>query len=153
MPRGRASAPSVGNTRIDQVQPQPISTVPGQPYGAAAEQQQAQQIAPMSGGGLPPPAGAGGGDLMAMLQQHVAGAPQRGPLVRPTERPNEPVTAGLPMGPGAGPEALTGVGALARQSAVSNNGTLGNLLQTLATQPSASAAMRDLASRALGGAQ
>jgi hypothetical protein len=29
-----------------------------------------------------------------------------GPLDRPTERPNEPVTAGSPFGPGPGPEAL-----------------------------------------------
>jgi hypothetical protein len=30
------------------------------------------------------------------------------PLGAPTERPGEPVTAGLPIGAGAGPEALTG---------------------------------------------
>lgn len=29
-----------------------------------------------------------------------------GPLHAPTQRPNEPITAGLPSGPGAGPEAL-----------------------------------------------
>lgn len=29
-----------------------------------------------------------------------------GPLSRPTERPDEPLTAGLPFGPGPGPEAL-----------------------------------------------
>lgn len=29
-----------------------------------------------------------------------------GPLGRPSERPGEPVTAGLPIGPGTGPEAV-----------------------------------------------
>ena len=33
------------------------------------------------------------------------------PFLHPTARPNEPVTAGLPLGPGPGPEAITGVGA------------------------------------------
>jgi hypothetical protein len=33
-----------------------------------------------------------------------------GALDRPTERPGEPLTAGLPSGPGPGPEALAGVG-------------------------------------------
>ena len=28
------------------------------------------------------------------------------PFLRPTERPNEPVTAGIPLGAGPGPEAL-----------------------------------------------
>ncbi len=30
----------------------------------------------------------------------------RGPLTRPTERPNEPITAGLSTGPGPGPSGL-----------------------------------------------
>ena len=33
--------------------------------------------------------------------------PQVTPLTAPSERPDEPVTAGVAMGPGAGPEALT----------------------------------------------
>ena len=38
------------------------------------------------------------------------------PLFAPTERPDEPITAGIPMGPGPGPEVL-GMGApRARQS-------------------------------------
>src|SRR5688572_23509383 len=40
----------------------------------------------------------------------VAAPPLRGPLVgldEPTRRVDEPVTAGLPVGPGPGPEALS----------------------------------------------
>ena len=36
--------------------------------------------------------------------------PARPPVVRPTERPNEPVQAGLPMGPGPGPTGLPEIG-------------------------------------------
>ena len=37
--------------------------------------------------------------------------PQATSITAPTERPNEPVTTGIAMGPGAGPEALTLPGA------------------------------------------
>jgi len=60
----------------------------GQTYGEGARQQASQRMVPPG----PPPT-----DAM-------------GPFDGPTERPDEPVTAGLPMGPGPGPEALTGVG-------------------------------------------
>lgn len=54
----------------------------GQPYGEAGAQIAAQQALPMS---APPPSAI--------------------PLGAPTNRPNEPVQAGLPIGPGPGPEA------------------------------------------------
>jgi len=73
-----------------------------------------------------------------------------GPLTRPTERPNEPVTHGLPVGPGAGPEALQGVGAAARENAV-EQGTLSHLLTSLASVPNATSAIKDLAARATQG--
>lgn len=60
------------------------------------------------------------GASMAQAPSPVASAtpsmasnlPQVTPITAPTERPNEPVTTGVAMGPGAGPEALTlpGVG-------------------------------------------
>ena len=74
--------------RTDLQQPKlPISTGRGQPYGTAAAQTAAQQAVPM---GNPP-----------------APAPSRVsvPFNAPSQRPNEPTTAGLPIGAGAGPEA------------------------------------------------
>lgn len=59
----------------------------GQTYGQRAEQERAQQMVPT---GAPPT------DIV--------------PLGAPSERPSEPVTAGLPMGAGPGPEAIAGVG-------------------------------------------
>ena len=59
------------------------------------------------------------GASMAQAPSPVASAtpsmasnlPQVTPITAPTERPNEPVTTGIAMGPGAGPEALTLPGA------------------------------------------
>jgi hypothetical protein len=62
---------------------QPVRAAPNQPYGARGAQEAAQQTMPL---------------------------PQVTPLDAPTERPAEPVTAGLPSGPGPGPEALGAAG-------------------------------------------
>lgn len=111
-------------------------TMAGQAYGVAGEQQAALQAVPIpspggtTGGvpaaaGPPPPAPTPGGgpggpppDPNAMADQAFglpAGATGAASgmampgvsLTAPTSRPDEPVTAGLPLGPGAGPEALS----------------------------------------------
>jgi len=58
---------------------QPVQAPTGQPYGQAGAQQAAQRAIPL---------------------------PELGPFDRPTERPAEPLTSGLPVGPGPGPEAI-----------------------------------------------
>jgi hypothetical protein len=63
--------------------------------GDRARRERAQSVIPLPATGRPPPPGS---------------IPS---LTAPTERPGEPVTAGLPVGPGPGPEAL---GAPAPQS-------------------------------------
>lgn len=84
----------------------PVQAPPAAYHGQRKQLEDLQRAAPM---GPPPgptaaPAGAGrttGGAPAAL--------PWAGPLVpldAPTERPDEPLTAGLPIGPGAGPEAL-----------------------------------------------
>ena len=77
----------------------PISTVPGQDYGKAAVQQAAQRAVPMA---------ASPSSIPAQSQAPAAPMPQPGslPHLEPTQRPNEPVTTGLPFGLGAGPEAM-----------------------------------------------
>lgn len=57
-----------------------------------------------------------------------------GAFDRPTERPNEPISHGLPIGPGGGPEVLSNP---AGQPAMT-------LLQQLANQPYASDDLRQL---------
>jgi len=65
------------------------SAVPGQTYGEAGAQMAAQRAVPM---GAPP--------APAAPTAPTSTPGQYGPLDRPTERPNEPLTAGAPFGPG-----------------------------------------------------
>lgn len=163
MPRGPRQ-PSPQSNRTDQLSPAPVTTVPGQEYGQAAAQQAAQRAIPTANGptmpaaqapptGGPPGPPQGGApdpsDLMAQAMAHNGPAGAMA-LNRPTERPDEPVTHGLPVGPGAGPQALTGVGAAAREGSLEQS-TVQNLLQGLASQPGATSAIKDLASRAASG--
>lgn len=135
--------------------PAPETAVPGQGYGIAGQQRAAQRAIPMANGPtMPanqPPAAQQppNNDLMSQLQS-FNGPGESLSLTRPSERPNEPVTHGLPTGPGAGPEALQGVGAAAREGVI-QQGTLRNLLTNLAAQPGATTAIQDLAARAQGG--
>lgn len=133
------SPPGALSRRTDGHPSQIKSAAPGQDYGAATQQLQAQSVAPMAGQTpLPSPA--------APQPQGGAGAHQmpqfNGPsLSDPTQRPNEPITTGSAIGPGAGPEALTfqpvtpgqGTGQmtqlLQRLSATDTTGILGQLMQ------------------------
>lgn len=91
---------------------QKIESVAGQRYGEGVAQQQmiAAMPAPDLRRSLPPtavspsPAPASVDGLMAAAA--AVSANGGGLLTRPSSRPDEPVTAGLPVGPGAGPEAL-----------------------------------------------
>lgn len=65
------------------------SAVPGQTYGEAGAQMAAQRAVPMGAPAAP-----------AAPKAPTVAPGQYGPLDRPTERPNEPVTAGAPFGPG-----------------------------------------------------
>ena len=65
------------------------SAVPGQTYGEAGAQMAAQRAVPMGAPAAP-----------AAPKAPTVAPGQYGPLDRPTERPNEPLTAGAPFGPG-----------------------------------------------------
>lgn len=96
---------------------QPPSAAPNQPYGEAGAQLASQAAIPLprapGPSSSPTPSGAAAGGPAA---QAPGGAPTQaapmappgslGPLNAPSMRPNEPLTAGLPSGPGPGPEAL-----------------------------------------------
>lgn len=82
---------------------QPVTVASGQPYGARQEQVAAQRALPLPAAPpvpAPPPPAPGA----------LPGG--RGPFTRPTEYPNEPLTAGMSIGPGPGPEALAMRGGL-----------------------------------------
>ena len=69
-----------------------------------------------------------------------------GPIDRPTERPDEPLTAGLPIGPGPGPEVL---GAIPDDDALDAQALAPYLptLELMASSPNASTAMRNFVRR------
>jgi len=82
---------------------QPISTVPNQEYGMAKQQADAQRAIPMGASPVasvpvPSPAQSAGNPL-----------PRPGdlPHTGPTNRPDEPVTAGIDYGPGPGSETFS----------------------------------------------
>lgn len=85
---------------------------PGMPYGANQAAQQSIAAAPLAGpSGATSPLAAPGGpapDPAAQLQAVQQYQPQTGNLMADTQRPGEPVTSGLPSGPGPGAEAMPG---------------------------------------------
>lgn len=87
-------------TDLNTPKPLPPTAVPGQPYGEAGKQLAAQTAVPMSPLPVAPAAPA-----QAVPQQPMGPAPGELPgLLDPSGRPDEPLTHGLPFGPGAGPE-------------------------------------------------
>jgi hypothetical protein len=118
---------------------QVLSAAPDQAYGEKKAQMDAQRLAPMGAATPPPPTpqpqsapqGGGGG---AMPQYSGA------PLNAPSQRPSEPVTTGVDVGPGADSSALgilpnpaQGTGQmtalLQRLSSTDTTGILGQLMQ------------------------
>lgn len=104
---------------------QPIGAIPGQIYGAGVDQMALQRAMPapnLAGGGAapvapaPPPASPAAAQAVPgpgaapnyddLLRNAASLREQTGLLPMPTNRPNEPITAGLTRGPGPGPEAL-----------------------------------------------
>jgi hypothetical protein len=114
--------------------------VSGMPnYGDASDLMDLQASAPMASapGVKPAPAAS-----ITSPQQGQQGQPQQPitPLSAPTQRPDEPVTAGSPMGPGPGPEILGSMPSVAGGQSAKQN------LQALAAHPDASPELKRLAS-------
>ena len=95
---GAAQTAYANRTDLNQRGPEPITTAPGQAYGEAAAQREAQPAVPMAGIQTPAP-------QPQMTQTPAAPNPEPGTLsyLHPTERPDEPVTSGIPIGAGPGP--------------------------------------------------
>lgn len=149
-------------TDLQSDQPVAVQTAPGQSYGQRAAQTAAQQQIPLApppgpsapGAGVPAPGGPptpqpGAGQALAGPQPLKATSPEPGELswTGPSERPNEPITHGLPIGAGGGPEVLSGIGALANRQNPQDTAT--KLLATLALSPTAGSQIQDLARLAM----
>lgn len=104
MPRKRQS-PSPYPNRSD-LQTATSAVPTGQAYGARQATEQSLKVVPIAGasgpggGGSQPPSPPGPIDAATNMP------PPQGGLGAPTARPNEPVTAGLPVGAGPGPEGI-----------------------------------------------
>lgn len=127
--------------------PIPMQAVPGQQYGAVKQQIDAQRAVPMQGTPMPPtspqqptPGQPGTPDPLLAQASPVTYPGDHGDPTRPTQRPSEPVTAGLAVGPGPGPEMLPTSPASAQ--------TVGQFLQSLASRPGAPSDIVALASLA-----
>ena len=95
-PLAGAAGPGKYSVRTDGL------SLPSAGYGEGVETQAIKSAAPLAK--TPDPRGATGTAVKQAASQ-AAPAPVT-PLFAPTERPNEPVTTGIAMGPGAGPEVL-----------------------------------------------
>lgn len=134
-------------------------TVKGQPYGEAAAQQAAQRSIPLTPpptaiSGAPQPGSGPQGGVGPSTQPASQGAPMAPGsmnLFAPTNRPNTPITHGLSIGAGAGPEAMQGtpIGMVAQNMAEGDSAT--SLLASLASKPGAGAVLRNLAGLATTG--
>lgn len=129
------SGPGAHSRRTDGGPAQVISTAPDQTYGDAKQQHADQAIAPM-GGAEPLPAAP---NVPATPPNAGGRTPYSGgPFNAPSNRPGEPVTTGVPIGPGASPAAMPNVNAqptgamtqmLQQMSATDTTGVLAALLQ------------------------
>ena len=118
-------------------------TVPGQEYGQQVAQRMAMRNVPMASAPQQPAMPTPSAPPSAPQAPMAAPQPQA-PLLwdHPTERPNEPIHAGLPAGPGPGPEALAPVPGIAQSPTLS-------LLSQLASAPTAPPDLRQMAAFAV----
>ena len=112
-PLAGAAGPGKFSVRTDGL------SLPSAGYGEGVETQAIKQGAPLAT--TPDVRGATGTEV----KQAATKAAPVTPLYAPTERPNEPITTGIPLGPGAGPEAL-GVNRVVSQQKLSD--TLAQML-------------------------
>jgi hypothetical protein len=87
--------------------PLALATTPGGQYGSGKASMDAQRAVPMGSPPVPPAVGPpGGGQGPSGVSPAPLGPPPGTltPLDAPTQRPDEPVTAGAAQGPGPGPD-------------------------------------------------
>lgn len=100
---------------------QPIQAPPGRPYGQGKQLEEAQRAVPAPDAtaddvrSRPPSPSA----ALQIAQAHEM--PPPAPLTGPSQRASEPVTTGMRLGPGAGPEIMMNQQVAARRTQVLND--------------------------------
>lgn len=118
----------------------PAASAPGQAYGAGKAQEDAQRAVPM---GTPEVAGQQAWTPAQGRPEGMAAPGSLGDLFAESARPDEPVTNGAAMGPGAGPEAFGGGAARGSEDLVRLQRYL-RPLEVMANRPGASSVLRDM---------
>lgn len=142
------------NNRSDLLSPKaaPITTAPGQAYGKQTAQAQSQKILPLAAPAGVPAASTPGPNTPPPPPQPAATGKDPGSLswIAPgrAKTHGEPITSGMAQGAGPGPEAMNALGQQAHARQVSEQGNLQQLLHALASQPSASSLIKDMAQQA-----
>lgn len=95
------SGPGQLSQRTDGGPQQVLSDVSGMPYGENQAMEEIQSAAPLAASGQATARATRRGGAGRQAASAAAQGPT--PLMSPTQRPDEPVTAGAPFGPGAGP--------------------------------------------------
>lgn len=117
----------------------PVRAAPGQGYGDAKAQTDAQRSVPMGTPAAPQPRPEG-----------VPGPGQMGSIFDPTDRPDEPVTAGSAYGDGPGPEGLRDPATAQRDADVDRLRAYLPALEALVKRPNVSAETRNFVRRLRG---
>jgi len=84
---------------------QPVQVAPSKEYGQGVQQAAAQRAIPLPNAAAQAPAPGPMSAPSAPVSGPMPG--ELGPLDAPSQRPGEHVSTGLPVGPGAGPEAIS----------------------------------------------
>jgi hypothetical protein len=106
VPRGGRREGRPGVAYASRTDLQAVRTGPSQQYGQRVEQERSQRVLPLAGATSPGPTAP---PTPAPAAPAGPPAPLPGQVVSlgaPSARPDEPVTSGMAMGLGAGPEAL-----------------------------------------------
>lgn len=120
---------------------QPVRTAPSKEYGSRVAQERAQQAMPVATPVAPAPGPTPNPGVRVPL-------PPPTPLSAPSERPDEPVTAGIDMGAGPGRAAL-GLAPPVDPDLLAFASYLPTL-ELLASQPDSTVAMRNFVRRLRG---
>ena len=128
------SGPGAMSRRTDGGPGQPVRNPGGMDYGDNQAFVAQQQAAPMAGRSVTAGSSSSLADLISVNTT---------PLSAPTAFPDEPLTTGVPSGPGAGPEVLASAGSA---STPTRNKLMASLpaLMRLADQPDSSPELRAL---------
>jgi hypothetical protein len=97
------SGPGQLSQRTDGGPQQTLADMSGMPYGENQAMDAIQSAAPLSASGQTSARASRRGGAGRSAAAAAGGGMGAAPLMSPTQRPDEPVTAGAPFGPGPGP--------------------------------------------------